>query len=380
MEWAFHSLAYMGNDQTVRALASRIQSWPREQGMFKAVTGLDILADMGSDAAIRTINAILLKTKYKPLLARAGEILETIADVRGLTKDQLDDRLVPTLGLDENGEMMLDFGPRAFSVQLDEKLRPSLVDSSGKTVKTLPRAAKADDKQKVKESTALWKEFKADLRKEAPTQLLRLERAMIEERRWTGADFKALLAGHPLLRHIVSSLVWAEYVGSKPNRTFLLYKDGTFFTSGDKHVEIADAASVGIPHPLVIRAQLKGWTECLARHKVKQAFPQIIRQTFAKKDDRNTDLFGIQGGKAPTKIFRGMKAKGWKPDIGDAGLIWGFYKPLSRGTVQLDLSGNVTIHDYDMDDDEQTMSVRLPTKLTPVEYSEIVRELRELLH
>jgi ankyrin repeat protein len=380
MEWIFHSLAYLGNDHTVKPLASRVQSWPREGGMPNAVIGIQILANIGSEAAIRTISAILLKTKYKPLLERAAEIMEVIADVRGLTAEQLDDRLVPTLDLDEDGQMTLDFGPRAFSIQIDEKLKPAVLDANGKVVLVLPAAIKSDDRKKVKEATQQWKMLKAGLMAEATTQLLRLEQSMIQQRRWTGAEFKTLLAEHPLLRHVVSSLIWAEYEGSKPKTTFRVDKDGGLLTKRAEIVNLNDAATVGIPHPLAIKSQLKGWGECLARHKVRQAFPQIGRQCFAPKDDRNNDLFGIQGGKAPTKVFRGMRAKGWKAEIGDGGSIWGFYKSLPGGTVSLELDGIVTGGDVGQNDDEQTISVRLPKKLAPMEYSELARELKELLH
>lgn len=378
-EWAFHCLAYLRNHRTVSALASRIQSWPKEQGMAKAVIGLDILACMGTDAAIRAINAILLKTKYKLLLKRAAEILETVADARSLTLAQLDDRLVPLLDLGADSTLMLDFGARTFRVHLDEKLKASLVGSEGKTIKALPRAAKADDRKKVQEATAAWKEFGFALRKEAPTQLLRLERAMIEERRWSGAEFRTLLAGHPLLRPIVMSLVWAEYDSRKPIQTFRVRDDGIFVSCRDERVEIGDTALIGIPHPLAFKAQLKDWTEHMVQNKIKQSFPQVIRQTFERKNDSKADLFGIQGGKAPDKAFRGLKKKGWAPDIGDAGGISEFEKILSRGTVRLGFDGVVSIYD-DGTDDEQTLEVTLPEKLSPIEFSEVVRELKELLH
>lgn len=35
---------------------------------------------------------------------------------------ELEDRLAPDLGLDDNGSLLLDFGPRQFTVSFDETL------------------------------------------------------------------------------------------------------------------------------------------------------------------------------------------------------------------------------------------------------------------
>ena len=348
--------------------------------MSYAVTALDILANIGTDFAIRSINSILLKTKYKPLLARASDILETIADVRGLTKAELDDRLVPTLGLDVAGQITLDFGSRTFTVSADEKLKPLLINEENKRLKVLPKAAKPDDKAMVKEATAQWKTFKAELRAEASTQLLRFERAMIDGRRWTGSDFKSLLVEHPLLQHLVKRLIWAEYRDGKLVKTFWVDIDGALLTNKDKPFELADSACVELPHPLHMKGQIKNWVACFAQHKFRQPFPQAGRQFFVRKDDISKDCFGVDGARAPTKVFRGMKAKGWKQEIGDAGCIWGYYKELSGGTASVEFDGVVTMFDYGMDDEEKVISVSLPKKLAPLEYSELVRDLKELVH
>lgn len=269
-EWMFHCLAYLGGDWNVGRLVSYIKSWPKEGGMPRAVTGLDILASIGSDSAIRAINAILLKTKYKPLLERGEEIMDNIAELRGLNKAQLDDRLVPTFGLDDPEAFVLDFGARQFSVEINEKLVPTLFDSDNKLIKALPKPAKGDDNVKAKEATGSWKNLQADLKREASTQLLRFEQAMLTGRQWSVADFRSLLVAHPILCTLVRHLIWAEVREGKTGRLFRVSETGDYIDVNGLEITLLDDSKVCIPHPLHIQKALDTWKATLIQHKLKQ--------------------------------------------------------------------------------------------------------------
>ena len=378
-EWMFQCLGYMGSDQAIKKLIPLINAWPKSGGMNKAVTGLDILSSIGSDFAIRSINGILLKTKYKPLLERAGDIMDAIADVRGLTKAELDDRLVPTFGLDDPDVFALDFGKRTFRIEINEKLVPTIIDTENQKIKDLPKPVKADDKIKAKEATEFWKGLKADLKTEATTQLMRFEQAMLSGRQWKVADFRSLLVAHPVLCALVRHLVWGTVQDKKVGRLFRVNDEGKCLDAKGKDVSLTDGVMVCIPHPLDIQKSLENWQDALAKNKLKQPFSQIGRQIFLKKEDKNKDLFGINGAKAPAKAFRGLKAKGWIPEIGDAGAICSYEKNLSEGRVHIGFEGIVTMREIGIDED-QTLKVTISGKPTDLEYSEVVREIKDLLH
>ena len=378
-EWMYHCLGYMGNDQTVKKLIPLIKSWPKSGGMNKAVTGLDILANSGSDFAIRSINSILLKTKYKPLLERASDIMDKVADVRGLTKAELDDRLVPTFGLDKPDSFVLDFGPRSFTIKINEKLVPALFDQEFMSIKDLPKPVKADEKSKAKEATEFWKGLKTDLKTEASTQLVRFEQSMLLGRQWSVADFRSLLVAHPVLCALVRHLVWGMVKDGKVGQLFRVNDEGECLNAKGQEVTLSDEVMVSIPHPLQIQKPLELWKAALAKNKLKQPFAQIGRQIYLKKQDKKKDLFGINGARAPAKVFRGLKAKGWIAEIGDAGAIWSYEKNLSDGRAHIGFEGIVTMHDYGIDED-QTLEVTISGKPTDLEYSEVVREIKDLLH
>ena len=210
-KWMYHALGYFGDDNCARRLTPHIRDWPKAGGMANAILGLDILAAIGSDAALAEVQSIALKCNYPKLQKHAQATLEAIAAARELNAEQLGDRIVPTLELGEDGARELPFGTRSFVGRVDEQLRPRLFDGSGSKVKDLPKRGKADDAKQVKQSTEAWARFCKELKPVAKLQLARLERAMIDGRRWSAEEFGQLLVRHPLLQTLVRGLVWGVF-------------------------------------------------------------------------------------------------------------------------------------------------------------------------
>src|SRR5204863_4660248 len=94
--------------------------------------------------------------------------------------------------------------------------------------------------------------LKKDLRSVADDQIRRLERAMVTQRRWSTAEFRELIVGHPLLWHIARRLVWV----SDDGRSFRLAEDRTLADAHDDTLTLDDRARVGIAHPLHLTGTL----------------------------------------------------------------------------------------------------------------------------
>lgn len=73
---------------------------------------------------------------------------------------ELEDRLAPDLGLDDNGSLLLDFGPRQFTVSFDETLKPFVRDVSGSRLKDLPKPNKSDDETRANDEVNRYKLLK----------------------------------------------------------------------------------------------------------------------------------------------------------------------------------------------------------------------------
>ncbi|MBK8594331.1 MAG: DUF4132 domain-containing protein [Holophagales bacterium] len=330
--WAFEALGHLGDDSVARRLAPLIRQWPGEAAHARAVLGLDVLAAIGSDVALMHLNGIAQKVKFKGLQEKAREKIEVVAERRGLTAEEMADRLVPDLGLDDDGSMALDFGPRTFRVGFDEHLKPFVRDGEGKRLPELPKPAKADDAEKALRAVEAWKALRKDVKTVAAQQLLRLELAMCGTRRFASEVFRGFFVQHPLVTHVVRRLVWGSYAGGKLLETFRVAEDGTFADAADETFTLPDLTSVGVVHPLELTAdQAARWGQLFGEYEILQPFRQLGRETYAIRDEERTEnaLARFEGTKVPTGKVLGLEQRGWRRGAAqDGGCSWWYERPL----------------------------------------------------
>ncbi|MGC4120026.1 MAG: DUF4132 domain-containing protein [Myxococcales bacterium] len=270
-----NALGPLGDDDCARRLARFVRDWPGEAAHARAVAGLDVLAAIGTDVALMHLNGIALKVKFKGLQGKAAEKIQAIAETRGLTREELEDRLAPDLGLDDDGSMALDFGPRAFRVGFDEQLRPFAKDADGSRLKDLPKPKQSDDPEKAAAAAAKWSQLKKDAKTAASLQILRLELAMCGQRRFAPGDFLELFVRHPLVFHVVRRLIWATYDGkNRVAKTFRVAEDRSLADLEENAFQLPGDVKVGIPHPLELEQAVTGrWSQVLADYENRPAVP-----------------------------------------------------------------------------------------------------------
>ncbi len=143
--WALTQLANFADDATVWRLAPLIREWPGQSQHKRAVTGLEVLGAIGTEEAMRAIQIIAEKVKFKALKEEAGRQISHIAEGLGLSREQLADRLVPDFGLGEEAALVLDYGPRTFIVGLRRAAQAVRHRRGGKLRKALPKPGAKDD-------------------------------------------------------------------------------------------------------------------------------------------------------------------------------------------------------------------------------------------
>ncbi|WP_242894688.1 DUF4132 domain-containing protein [Actinomadura litoris] len=307
--WALTQLGLTGDDETVRRLAPMIRAWPGEGRHARAVTGLDVLAAIGTDTALTHLHAISRRVRFRALRARAAEKIEEVAAGLELTPDRLADRLVPDLGLDAAGGMTLDYGPRRFRVAFDEGLKP-FVTENGERRKTLPKPGAKDDPTLAPAAYKAFTALKKDARAVAAEQLRRLEEAMVARRRWSAAEFHDLLAAHPLVRHLVRRLVWLT--GEPP--AFRVAEDGTYANLDDDAVELPASSEIRIAHPVDLGDTTAAWAETFADYAILQPFPQLGRpvHTLTPPERRSAHLTRFEKVTVPVGRVLALTRRGWE--------------------------------------------------------------------
>jgi predicted DNA-binding WGR domain protein len=396
--WCMNSLGHFGDDACARKLASLVREWPGEAAHARAVAGLDVLAAVGTDVALMHLNGIALKVKFKGLQGKAQEKIETIAEARGLTREELEDRLAPDLGLDEDGSMVLDFGPRHFRVGFDEQLRPFVKDAEGSRLKDLPKPKQSDEAAKAEAASARWSQLKKDAKTSAGLQILRLELCMCGQRRFAASDFLELFVRHPLIFHVVRRLVWAVYdEQNKPGQTFRVAEDRTLADASDSAFTLSETAKVGIPHPLELDPAVTAkWSQVLGDYEIVQPFAQLGRPTYtASEEERKAKaLDRVKGLKLPTGKVLGLEQRRWRRGAPqDGGVACWMEKRLPDGKiVTLDLDPGLYTGMLSESPEQTLGSVTIGGEwtryqkdrgtefgaLSPIVFSELVNDLERL--
>jgi hypothetical protein len=311
--WALTALGWFGDDDTVRRLAPLIRAWPGESAHQRAVAGLDVLSELGTDMALMQLHQISQKVKFKALKTRAQEKIAEIARSLDLTPDQLSDRLVPDFGLDAEGGLWLDYGPRRFRVGFDEQLKPFVTDEAGARRKDLPAANAKDDAELADAARKHFSGLKKDVRNIASEVIRRLESAMITGRSWSAAEFRELLLEHPLVWHITRRLVWLG--GEEGAQTaFRVAEDRTLATADDEEFKLLEDARVRLAHPLNLGDGLAAWAELFADYEILQPFPQLGRPVYALTEQERTErhVARFEGVVVPTGRLLGLANRGWE--------------------------------------------------------------------
>jgi hypothetical protein len=316
-----------------------VRVWPGESQHQRAVAGLEVLRAIGTDTALMQINGIAQKVQFKGLKKRAAECMEEIAKERGLTRAELEDRIVPDCGLDERGSRVFDFGPRRFEFLLGGDMKPMVREPGGKPRPDMPKPGARDDAALAARAVAEWKLLKKQVAEVAKIQAMRLEQAMVTERRWSRDDFERLLVGHPLMRHLVRLLVWGAYDDAGALRaTFRVTEDQTYADERDEAFDLGPYAAVAVAHPLALAAeQRSAWGELLGDYEIVPPFPQLGRPVHglegAERSANEIDRFKAIAIPPQSLVFT-LEKLGWERGIPqDGGVFFEHSKPFYGANV-----------------------------------------------
>ncbi len=347
-KWALQAVGLLGDDASALKLAPMVRAWPGESQHARAVIGLDVLKNIGTDVALMQLSGIAQKVKFQALKRRAGECMEAIAKSRKMTRDELEDRIVPDGGFDENGRRILSFGARTFEVVLGAEGAPMVreLPQGGGTAATagarktdLPKPGAKDDADVANKSVAEWKLLKKTLREVTKIQVERLEQAMVKGRAWTAKDFDALVVHHPLMGNLARAVVFGAYDKGRLKATFRIAEDKTLADDKDEQYKLPKDATVRILHPLdMTDAQKAAWGQVFGDYELLAPFAQLGRTVFSlePKEKKADDLAKRFSGKEwGVSAFIGKLARrGWiHGEPQDAGFVGDHAKPFFSAGV-----------------------------------------------
>lgn len=338
-KWCIYAIGYLASSETVIKLTPLMKAWRKSGNSARAAFGLDCMRACGTDRALLQILAITRTAGIKSLRHKAVKVFQEIAQERGLTVEQLQDRIVPDCGMDVNGERVFEFGTRRFVGFVGKDHTASLKDEHGNIKSALPPAKQTDKPHLVAKARAEWKAFKSEVAQVVQEQSIRLEKLMVQGRRWTTAEYTDILLAHPLLRCLCQSLIWGQFdAAGNLIHSFRLTDEGDFADPSDKPVSLIAAYDLGLIHPLALNEiQLAQWREALTDYHIVSPFAQIDRPvyTLSQKELDTASISRFEGLLvAPMALFLALKHKDWiREDTNDDAVFKGQYKYFAHGDI-----------------------------------------------
>ncbi|WP_091019421.1 MULTISPECIES: DUF4132 domain-containing protein [Paenibacillus] len=355
-KWVMYVSALFGDIQIVNILTPQIKEWTENSRGAIAADAVKVLAYLKDPSALMAIDKIKRGVKNRQVKGAAEEALQLAADNMGLTSEQLEDRLVTTLGFDEKGTMQLSYGERSFLVKVNGDLQVVVLnEETGKSVKSLPAPAQKDDADLAAQSKARFTQLKKDLKSMVNIQAQRLEESLSKQRLWSADEWKALFVQNVIMQKFAVGLIWGTYEDGALISTFRYMEDGTFNSVDEDEVDLPSGAQVGLIHPLELdQVTLEGWTTQLEDYEIKQPFEQLNREIHQPEDEdktKNEYDHLPESDFSPTAFPKALEKYGWiKGPAQDGGWYHEFYKEYGDLVAELQFSGTSITYYEGLDD------------------------------
>lgn len=247
---------------------------PRDPLLANA--GVFALGRMNSLYAVGQLARLKTRVTFKTTLKEIEKALEAAAQRQGMSKADLEELSIPTMGLERVGEADFEFGEaRAELRVVNSNVTLKWFDAKGKALKNPPSSLKKDFAEELKSLKTAVKDIEGML----AAQSIRLERLVLARKSWSFSDWRERYLDHPLVGCVARRLIWT-FSDSGNVQNGLWTPDGTTDSSGAT-LEIAPDATVTLWHPLDSSwERVLAWRAFLESKAIVQPWKQAHREIY----------------------------------------------------------------------------------------------------
>jgi hypothetical protein len=278
------------------------------------------LAMVGSDKALRIVEVIYRKfAAKKPAVSQAARAaLDAAAAELNITMDELADRIIPNF--DFNGIYKnFQIEGEEYRAFISAEFKLNFLNEDNKIRKSLPANT-------PKELKAEFKEIDKEINDVVKSQSGRLEKYMIEERRWSPQNWHTFFFNNPIMFVYALKLVWGIYdKEGKLINSFYCSEDTSLYDVNDEEITTNDDGYIGILHPChLTAAQLEKWKDKLYALSMMTIFPILDRNVFRveaeEEESSSTRIFSNQEvPKGADFVNTFLPKYNWIKSTGDGG-------------------------------------------------------------
>lgn len=261
---------------------------------------LDMASGSDSPDGLHFLKKISQGFRTKSLQSHAQKLIQQMAEDRGWSKDEFEDRMIADGGFaiaegvlkapyDKRPTLELDYGARKLYVVLDDELSCIVVTEEGKVLKNLPTAAQGDDEELVKAAKKNLSACKKTVKDVLAVESRRLYEAMCSQREWLASDWLSHLVPHPIVGTLCQRLVWTSWEAEASNaakdesdgdrkylRSFRPLADRTLVDAQDNQYKLSSDTLVRVAHRSTLTPEeANHWYEHLEDYEIIPTFLQL---------------------------------------------------------------------------------------------------------
>lgn len=270
------------SDSQILRLKTQLKDWAESSRGAIAAFVVNAIAMNGGNVALMMIDSMSVKFPNNQIKNAAKSAFSFAAKALEIPEDVLSDKIVPTLGFNKEGEKILDYGPRNFTITLMPDFSLSIFDNEKqKTIKSMPAPGANDDTIKATAAKKEFSELKKQIKATVQSQTNRLEKVLMNGRSWSVDAWTELFVENPIMHHFAMRLIWGVYEDNKLVTTFRYMEDGTFNTVDEEEYTLPEKANITLVHPIELSEEmLAQWKEQLDDYEIVQPLPQLTLPTI----------------------------------------------------------------------------------------------------
>jgi hypothetical protein len=240
------------------------------------------LSAMPGQSAASELIRIQQKVKYVEAQRLVSNVLDRLAEKRGLTVADVEELSVPDFSLGAGGRLVKIIGEYRIELTIDDLDTVSIlwVSPDAKITKSVPATVKEQHKGEL---ASLQKTAKA-IRSTLSAQRFRIEKSYLNQRALPFSQWKVRYIDHPLIRLISCKLIWFFDAGDHQQAG--IWKDGQIVDVNNHPLSwVGPDTQVRLWHPLGCDVEtVLAWRNYLEQNQITQPFKQAYREIYILTD------------------------------------------------------------------------------------------------
>lgn len=288
------------SEEQIFQLVPVVRSWMKTNRKQLALFALKALGLRASAAALIVLNDWSELSHNRTYRRAAWEAFRQVADDRGLTTEELADRIIPSFGFNPEGEKMVDYGTRTFRVTLLPDFSVSVFDyEKNMERKSLPVPLKTENRELIESYRKESEDAKKLIKRQTHVQAKRMENVIKNGRTWPKNAWLATFIENPVMRYMTNGLVWGIYKDGKLQQSFRPVDHATFIMAEAEAFALPDDADIALVHPIDLTDEtLAQWKKQLEKEKIAPFVSQLDLPVFRLgAADKSEDAITRYSGK-----------------------------------------------------------------------------------